>query len=88
MKLSKILLLLLTASSASLALAGGGSYDDSNTSPAATPTAALANSTSQKEMNLSDDFKGFYITVKGGVSESRDAGCTPINKQKCATMII
>ena len=74
MKLSKILLLLLTASSASLALAGGGSYDDSNTSSAATPTAALANSTSQKEMNLSDGFKGFYITVKGGVSESRDAG--------------
>ena len=74
MKLSKILLLLLTASSASLALAGGGSYDDSNTSSAATPTAALANSTSQKEMKLSDGFKGFYITVKGGVSESRDAG--------------
>jgi hypothetical protein len=45
-----------------------------STSPAATPTAALANSTSQKEMNLSDGFKGFYITVKGGVSESRDAG--------------
>ena len=74
MKLSKILLLLLTASSASLALAGGGSYDDSNTSPAASPTAALANSTSQKEMKLSDGFKGFYVTVKGGVSESRDAG--------------
>ena len=74
MKLSKILLLLLTASSASLALAGGGSYDDSNTSSAATPTAALANSTSQKEMKLSDGFKGFYITVKGGVSESRDTG--------------
>jgi opacity protein-like surface antigen len=74
MKLSKILLLLLTASSASLALAGGGSYDDSNTSSAATPTAAPANSTSQKEMNLSDGFKGFYITVKGGVPESRDAG--------------
>ena len=74
MKLSKILLLLLTASSASLALAGGGSYDDSNTSSAATPTAALANSTSQKEMNLSDGFKDFYITVKGGFSKSRDTG--------------
>jgi len=74
MKLSKILLLLLTASSASLALAGGGSYDDSNTSSAATPTAALANSTSQKEMKLSDGFKGFALEFSGGYQDTDSNG--------------
>jgi len=74
MQLNKILLLLLTASSASLALAGGGSYDDSSTSPAATPTAALANSTSQKEMNLSDGFKGFALEFSGGYQDTDSNG--------------
>ena len=74
MKLSKILLLLLTASSASLALAGGGSYDDSNTSPVATPKAALANSTSQKEMKLSDGFKGFALEFSGGYQDTDSNG--------------
>ena len=74
MELNKILLLLLTVSSASLALAGGGSYDDSSTSPAATPTAALANSTAQKEMNLSDGFKGFALEFSGGYQDTDSNG--------------
>ena len=74
MKPSKILLLLLTASSASLALAGGGSYDDPSISPAATPTAALANSTSQKEMKLSDGFKGFALEFSGGYQDTDSNG--------------
>jgi len=79
MKLNQLFLFLVAASFTNLALAGGGSYDDSNT-PAATPsiasTASTAVSTAQQNIKLSDNFKGFYITAKGGISKSRDAGVT------------
>jgi hypothetical protein len=74
MKLNQLFLFLVAASFTNLALAGGGSHDDSNTPAATSSTASTAVSTAQQNIKLSDSFKGFYITVKGAISKSRDAG--------------